>query len=71
MFVVSYVILVAFHPHLKLNRIIVNRSFAHNLAQLTSINYLSREQMSFTDEYLINMLKDYACWVFKKNVKTV
>ena len=69
MFVVSYVIVVAFHQHLKLNRIMVNGSFAHNLEQLTSINYFSREQISFTDEYLINMLKDYACRVFKIKCK--
>ena len=71
MFVVSYVIIVAFHPHLQLNRIMVNRSFAHDLEQLSTINYLSREQISFVDEYLINMLKDYACQVSKKNVKVV
>ena len=69
MFVVSYVIVVAFHPHLKLNRIIANRSFAHNLEELASINYLSREQIGFTDQYLINMLKDYATQVSKKKNK--
>ena len=31
MFVVSYVMIVAFHPALKLNRIIVYRSFAHSI----------------------------------------
>ena len=70
MFVVSYVIIVAFHPHLQLNRIMVNRSFAHDLEKLSTINYLSREQISFVDEYLINMLKDYACQVSKKKSKS-
>ena len=74
MFVVSYVIIVAFHPHLTElvnRRIIVNRSFAHELEELTTISYLSTEQLNFTDQYLINMLKDYASHVLKKNVKIV
>ena len=70
MFVASYVIIVAFHPHLELNRIIVNRSFAHDFNQLTSINYFTREQIGFTNQYLINMLKDYANQVLKKNNKS-
>ena len=69
MFVVSYVIIVAFHAHLKLNRIIVNGSFAHDFEQLTSINYFSREEIRFTCQYLINMLKDYSTQVFKKKNK--
>ena len=69
MFVVSYVIIVAFHAHLKLNRIIVNGSFAHDFEQLTSINYFSREQIRLTCQYLINMLKDYSTQVFKKKNK--
>ena len=72
MFLVSYVIIVAFHPHLTElvnRRIIVNRSFAHELEELTTISYLSTEQLNFTDQYLINMLKDYASHVFKKKCK--
>ena len=38
MFVVSYVMIVAFHPELKLNRIITQRSYAHSIEQLTSLN---------------------------------
>ena len=60
MFVVSYVIIVAFHPHLKLDRIIINRSFAHNLEQLASIDYFSREQIMYVEQYLLNMMRDYA-----------
>ena len=43
MFVVSYVMIIAFQPALKLERIIVYRSFAHSLEQLTSLDYLTRE----------------------------
>ena len=42
-FVVSYVMIIAFQPALKLERIIVYRSFAHSLEQLTSLDYLTRE----------------------------
>ena len=69
MFVVSYVVIVAFHPHLELNRIIVNRSFAHGLEQLASIDYFSREQIMFAKQYLLNMMRDYAKLVAKKKCK--
>ena len=60
MFVVSYVMIVAFHPTLKLERVIIYRSFAHALDQLSNINYLTREQIGFIDNYLVHMLKDCA-----------
>ena len=41
MFVVSYVMVVAFHPKLNLDRIIIQRSFAHSLEQLTTLVYLT------------------------------
>lgn len=58
-FVVSYVIIAAFHPRLQLDRIIVNRSFAHDLEQLTTVNYLSREQLSFAETYLTKFAETY------------
>ena len=69
MFVVSYVIIVAFHLHLQLDTIIVNRSFAHSLEQLASITYFSREQIGFTEQYLLNMMRDYAKLVAKRKSK--
>ena len=39
-FAVSYVLIVAFHLALKLNRIIIQRSYVHSLEQLTSLNDL-------------------------------
>ena len=41
---VSYVILFVFHPHLKMKRIIIKRSFGHSLRKLTTIDYLTAEQ---------------------------
>ena len=70
MFVVSYVIIVAFQPALKLEQIIVYRSFAHSLAQLTNLDYLTREQITFIEPYLIKMLKDIAFEVSKRKSKT-
>ena len=49
MFIVSYVLIVAFHPALNVNRIIIQRSYAHSLEQLTSLNYFSEDQMKFVD----------------------
>ena len=43
LFVVSYVMIVAFHPELKLDQIIIDRSFAHSLEQLATLDYFSRE----------------------------
>ena len=68
MFVVSYVMIVAIHPALQLNRFIIYRSFAHTLDQLSNIDYLTQEQIGFIDNYLIHMLKDCANEVSKRNV---
>ena len=60
---------VAFHPALKLVRIIIYRSFAHSVEQLTNLTYLSREQITFIEPYLIHMLKDAAFEVSKRRCK--
>ena len=44
MFVVSYVIILAFHPKLKMDRVIIQRSFGHSLEQLATIDYLTNVQ---------------------------
>ena len=43
MFVVSYIMIVAFHPEVKLDRIIIQKRFAHSVEQLTSLDYFTRE----------------------------
>ena len=70
MFVVSYVLIVAFHPALKLNRIIIQRSYAHSLEQLTSLNYFSEDQMKFIDVQIIRQLKDISIDVSKRKCKS-
>ena len=69
MFVASYVMIVAFHPELKLDRIIIQRSFAHSIEQLTSLDYFTQEQITFIDHSLIEMLKDMAFEVVKRKYK--
>ena len=49
MFVVSFALIVAFHPELNLNRIIIQRTYAQSLQELTALNYLSEDQMKFSD----------------------
>ena len=39
MFAVSCVMIVSFHPSLKLDRIIIYRSFAHPIEQLKTLNF--------------------------------
>ena len=69
MFVVSYVMIVAFHPKLNLDRIIIQRSFAHSLEQLATLVYFTREQLFDVDSSLIKMLKDMAFEVAKRKCK--
>ena len=52
-----------------MERIIIQRSFAHSIGQLTSLNYFSREEITFIDQSLIKMLKDMAFEVAKRRFK--
>ena len=45
MFAMSYVLIVAFHPHLSLKK----KSYWYSLEQLTMIDYLTNHQMSFIE----------------------
>ena len=69
MFVVSYVLIVAFHPALNLNRIIIQRIYGHSLEQLTTLNHLSEDEMKFIDLQILNQLKDIAIDVSKTKCK--
>ena len=68
-FVVSYVLIVAFHPHLNIRTIVVQRSYSHSLKQLTTIDYLSEDQMKHIDVKLVKQLNDVAQEVSKKKKK--
>ena len=43
MFVVSFVLIVAFHAHLNITKIVAQRSYGHSISQLTTIDYLSED----------------------------
>ena len=70
-FVVSYVIIVTFHPALNLDRIMIQRSYAHSIDQLTSLNYSSDDQMKFNNLEIIRQLKDIAIDVSKRKCKNM
>ena len=69
MFVVSYVIVVAFHPYFNYEKILVQRSVSHPKKELISINYLSREQFAFKTPEIIKQLYDQAILVSKRTSK--
>ena len=69
MFVVSYIIIVAFHAKLKIDRVIIQHSFGHSLEKLTTIDYLANDQMAFVDVNLIKQLKGSALNVHSKKCK--
>ena len=48
---------------------IIYRSFAHSVEQLTTLDYFSRKQITFIEPHLINMLKDMAFEVSKRKCK--
>ena len=69
MFVVSYVIVVAFHPFFDFERILVQRSVSHPKKELISVNYLSAEQFAFKTKEIIKQLYDQAILVSKRTNK--
>ena len=64
---VSYAIIFAFHPKLDFNRIIIERSFSHSMEKLTTIDYLTNEQLKFKDEITLKQLRDSALEFSKRN----
>ena len=62
--------IVAFHPKLDLDRIIIQRSFVHSVEQLATLDYFTREQISYVETDLIKRLKIWPLKFQKENVKT-
>ena len=69
MFVVSYVMIAAFHPELILDKIIIQRSYVHAIEQLTSLEYFSQDQIKCINKDLAIQLKDIYFEVSKKICK--
>ena len=68
-FVMLYVLIVAFHPHLKLRKIIVQRSYGDTLQQLTTLDYLTNDQVKSIDVKPVTRLKDMAQEVNRRKCK--
>ena len=66
MFAASYVIVFAFHPELDIDRVIIERSFGQSLERLTSLSYLTREQLDFKDNKTLLQLRDCVLAVAEK-----
>ena len=69
MFAVSYVIIFAFRPELDINCVIIEQSFRYSLERLTSLCYLTREQLEFKDNKTLLQLRDCAIAVAEKKNK--
>ena len=65
----SYVLIVAFHSHRSLRKFTVQRSDGHLLEQLTMIDYLTNDQMSFINVTLVKQLNDIAQEVSRRKCK--
>ena len=65
----SYVLIAAFHRQLNLRNIIVQRNYGHLLEQLTMIDYLTNDQMSYIDVTLIKQSNDIVQEVSRRKCK--
>ena len=71
MFLVSYVMIFVFHPDLKIDRIIIQRRYAHAIEQLTSLDYFSQDQIKCINKELVRQLKDIDFDVSKRKCKKI
>ena len=70
MLAVSYVIIFAFHPDMDIDCVVIESSLSHSREKLTSLNYLTREQLDFKDNKTVLQLRDCTLTVAdKKNNK--
>ena len=66
---VSYVIIFAFHPDLDMKHIIIERSFGHSIQKRTTIDYLTSEQLKYSDTTTLKQLRDCTISVASKKNK--
>ena len=69
MFVVSYVITFVFHSELNIDRVKTERSFGYSEHSLTSLNYLTIDQLQYKDNKTLLQLTNCALNVAKKKNK--
>ena len=63
------VIIFAFHPDLDLKRVIIEKRFGYSLEKLTTIDYLTAEQLKYKDLTTLKQLRDCAIPVASKKSK--
>ena len=75
MYVASYCIIVAFHPYLKIPRLIISRSYDQNQNALTSLSHFEALENNFFkdqemfDRTTLKQLEDAAFSVFNREKK--
>ena len=58
MFVISSCQIYSFHPNLKLDKIVVYRSFKQNAEEIYSLDHFSQEHVKFFDPVTFDQMKD-------------
>ena len=69
MFAVSYALVLAWNPKLKLDRQVVVRGFNHSLEELGDMSYLSSEQLALRNQKTAEQLNDAVANVYRKKKK--
>ena len=67
MYVISYCTIFAFHPKLKMERIVIYRSFQQNQEQLFDLSHLKGKMLQYVDSVTLNQLKDAGMKGYEKN----
>lgn len=60
MFVLSYCQVYSSHPDLKLDEIVIYKSFQENVEEIYSLNQFSQEYVKFFDSVTLDQMKDAA-----------
>ena len=69
MFAVSYVISFTFHPELEIDKVIIERSSGHSEYTVTSLNYLTVDQLNFKNNKTFLQLRGCALNIARKQRK--
>ena len=60
MFVTNYCQIYSFHPDLKLDKIVISRSFQQNVEEIYSLDHFSQEHVKVFDPVTFDQMKDAA-----------
>ena len=68
MYVVNYCMVFAFHPKLKIERIVIYRSFQQSQEELFDLSHLKEKMLQYVDSVTLNRLKDAGLKVHEKKI---